>query len=84
MTVAAEGVDPRDVSWEVEDPAYRVYFHGRAGHADEWRVTGARSVNEVVAWANERADGRSYVLYVEVKTAETGLVRLDGFDPNGG
>ncbi|GIT78490.1 hypothetical protein LLS1_01590 [Leifsonia sp. LS1] len=84
MTVAAEGVDPRDVSWEVEDPAYRVYFHGPAGRADEWRVTDARSVNEVVAWANERADGRSYVLYVEVKTAETGLVRLDGFDPNGG
>lgn len=47
MPVAAEGVDPRDVSWEVEDPAYRVYFYGPAGHADEWRVTGARSVNEV-------------------------------------
>jgi hypothetical protein len=75
-------VDPRDQTWEVDRPRYRVYFHDANGASDEYEVTGA-DVDEVATWAEEQREGRSYaVLYVCVPADGLGLVRLAGSDPN--
>lgn len=86
-------MDPRDASWEISSPTYRVYFwraaeapSGTPGHggwsSDEWRLTGARDLHEVLEWADLRSAGRSYTLHVEVDVAEgRGLVNLAGVDP---
>lgn len=78
-----EGVDRRDAEWEVEAPAYRVYFYGDGGsYADEYQLTDA-DVDEVLSWAQERADGRVYVVYVvRDERGSLGLIRLAGRDPN--
>lgn len=81
----ATPVDPRDVRWEVDSPNYRVYFWtGEKGHvAQEFELTGAKDVHEVLAWANENAPvGSTYTLYALVdRNGEPGLVRLAGIDP---
>ena len=91
----ADGVDPRDTTWEASDPVYRVYFWHRppppAGmpadqimwHCDEQRLTGANDVHEVIAWAESRLPaGDQYVLYVEhADGGGRGLIRLAGADP---
>ena len=48
--------------------------------ADEYRLTGAENVQEVLAWAGERVrPDRAYELFVEVKLAgSVRLVRLSG------
>jgi hypothetical protein len=56
-------VDPRDQTWEIDQPRYRVYFHGPAGASDEREITGA-DVAEVIAWVDSHRDARTYVLYV--------------------
>lgn len=89
MTVTARPVDPRDQWWEVDHPAYRVYFFVQpdpgppSGWAsDEWEITGA-DVDEVLTWARENADGRRFIVYVRVDHGDgLGLVRLLGSDPN--
>lgn len=82
MAIEAAQVDPRDTAWEVAGPAYRVYFYDSDQAADEWRLTGASSVKEILDWADGSARGRRYVIYVEVNQLEPGLIRLDGIDPN--
>lgn len=91
----ADLVDPRDVEWEQPNPVYRVYFWHRppppAGipaervmwHCNEQRLTGAKDVHEVIAWAIEQLPaGDHYVLYVEhTDGGRRGLVRLAGVDP---
>jgi hypothetical protein len=73
------GVDPRDETWELVDPRYRVYF--RAGTAcDEWEVSGA-DVREVLAWAEANRGDRTYTLYACVPQDRLGLIRLAGADP---
>ena len=80
-------VDPRDTEWEVDRPAYRVYFWQQldggvdAGWAsEEWQIEGA-DVQEVLAWADADASHRAYGLYV-CSTCEgvPGLIRLNGPD----
>ena len=77
----AIAVDPRDQTWEVDRPRYRVYFHDANGASDEHEIVGA-DVGEVIAWAEARRDTRTYVLYVCVASDGLGLVRLAGADPN--
>ncbi|GGL30153.1 hypothetical protein H9L10_08890 [Phycicoccus endophyticus] len=74
-------VDPRDQTWEIEDPVFRVYFHDQRGTSSEYEVRGAQ-VDEVLDWAARVADGRTFVLYVCVPDEGIGLVRLLGQDPN--
>lgn len=91
-----EGVDPRDTDWEVGWPVYRVYFWHQppapAGvtqehamwHCDEYRLTDAAGVEEVLDWArsNARSD-QTFVIYIEQRDAQrSGLLRLFGADPN--
>lgn len=87
------GVDPRDSRWEDNDPTYRVYFWTRheapdsdpasaAWASDEYEITGATDVREVLEWAD--ADGRDYVAYARNDDEEgPGLIRLVGQDPIG-
>lgn len=81
LRMHATGVDPRDQTWEVDRPSYRVYFHDADGASDEYEVTGA-DVDEVIAWAEDQRGSRTYVLYVCVASDGLGLLRLAGTDPN--
>ncbi|RBY88311.1 hypothetical protein DQ240_05645 [Blastococcus sp. TF02A-26] len=78
----------------MDDPVYRVYFWsgpsaepGSDGvlvvpYCEEWRLTGAADVHEVLAWANgPEARGRVFELFVESSHGELGLLRLAGTSP---
>jgi hypothetical protein len=85
-------VDPRDTAWEVDEPAYRVYFWRQVPQpiglspgfeSEEFEVTGS-DVHGVIAWAEATAGSdRTYTLYALVRRLEqeVGLVRLAGADP---
>ncbi|MDN5919095.1 MAG: hypothetical protein L0I76_29040 [Pseudonocardia sp.] len=74
-------VDPRDQTWELDQPRYRVYFHDAVGATDEHEVMRA-DVGQVIAWAEAQRGERAYVLYVCVPRDGLGLVRLAGVDPH--
>jgi hypothetical protein len=75
-------VDPRDQTWEVYDPEYRVYFWDDDARSDEWELVGC-DVEEALQWAQDSADGRNFTLYaVAVGLEGVGLIRLLGSDPN--
>ena len=78
-------VDPRDQTWELDQPRYRVYFHDADGASDEYELHGG-DVVDVLTWAQAQAQaqraGRSFVVYVCVPGDGLGLVRLQGSDPN--
>lgn len=90
------GVDPRDTQWESDRPVYRVYFWHQPSappgvaqkHAmwscDEYRLSDATDVEEVLDWARSTArSDQTFVVYVEQRDAQRrGLVRLLGVDPN--
>lgn len=86
-----EGVDPRDIEWELDCPVYRVYFWSQpAGgaapamyHAEEHRITGARDVHDVIAWATDKSrPDQVFTLYVEhTAHGSRGLIRLGGEGP---
>lgn len=91
-----EGVDPRDIEWEVDQPVYRVYFWHQPPappgvaqehmgyHCHEHRLTGADDVHEVLRWATDTAQPeQSFTLYVEHDSLERGrgLIHLAGIDP---
>jgi hypothetical protein len=89
--VDVHGVDPRDQTAELDNPAYRVYFwsgdrgSGAAMSCDEYEIAQA-DIHEVVAWADEHAAGRTYSLWACVPDRTTEppglmLVRLAGWDP---
>ena len=76
----AEPVDPRDIEWERDEVAYRVYFW-RGTSSYEWRVTEA-DVSEILAWAHENADGRRITMWVEhTENDQLGMIRLEGWEP---
>jgi len=74
-------IDPRDQSWEVRQPAYRVYFHDARGASYEYEVSGA-DVKRVLEWAEAEKGERTYVLYACATMDGLGLLRLQGQDPN--
>jgi hypothetical protein len=81
-------VDPRDTRWEVSSPTYRVYFWRRVGggyHSEEFQLSGASDIRDVLAWAEERAEGRTFTVYALVNAlGELGLVQLADVDPTAG
>lgn len=90
-----EGIDPRDTEWEVEGPVYRVYFWSQPGapagtsrehvmfHSDEYRLSEAADVGEVLDWARATArHDQTFTLYVEHRHDDRpGLIHLMGVDP---
>jgi hypothetical protein len=93
--VIIELVDPRGVTWEVEQPVYRVYFwhqppappdngQDQIGyHCDEYRLSEAADVHEVIEWArNSARSDQTFVLHLEYRdSGGLGLIRLAGADP---
>jgi len=93
--VETEGVDPRDVTWELDQPVYRVYFWGRGMappevpehlvgyYCRENRVLDAVDVHEVIDWARGAAKpNETFTLYVEHRDSDgLGLIQLAGTDP---
>jgi hypothetical protein len=94
-------IDVRESRWdEPTEPAgpasvYQVEFWTQLNDpppplAPMWqvepiRLAGARDVREVLAWADERAQGRKVTIYVEVNRGpDAGRVRLVGVDPTWG
>jgi hypothetical protein len=59
-------------------PSYRVYFWRQLAHggyeSDEFELRDAVDVREVLGWAEEKAEGRTFTLYVLVEIPERGLV----------
>ena len=80
----SRGVDPRDQTWELSDPIYRVYFHDHNGSSDEHEIQAADGITEVLAWAEATRGERTFVVYACVPKDGLGLVRLHGRDPNEG
>lgn len=78
----AAPVDPRYTTELDDHPSYRVDFWTGDSANDEWRLTGASDVAEVLEWAAERAGGRSVVVYAECILIDgVRLIRLSGQDP---
>jgi hypothetical protein len=51
--------------------------------SDEWELTDADDVADVMSWAESNSGGRRFVIYVRVVTQHgAGLVRLLGRDPS--
>ena len=79
-------MDPRDMRWEVDSPAYRVYLwrpHGNGWESQEFELRNARDAREALDWADREAGSdRIFTLYALVELGgERGLVRLAGVDP---
>lgn len=94
-----EGIDPRSASYESATPAYWVIFWSQPPrpsdvpedvligfHSDEFRISGALDVFEVVRWAESDAECRGYTLYCEVveNDGAVTIARLAGTDPTRG
>jgi hypothetical protein len=79
-------VDPRDASWEEEQPTYRVYFWEADGASSEHELVGATDVTEVLGWADENRGTRTYTAYLVGRDGggQLGLARLHGADPTRG
>jgi hypothetical protein len=94
-------IDIRELRWaEPAEPAgpastYQVEFWTKLSDPEPplaplWQVEAIRlvdvqSIREVLAWADERAEGREVTIYVEVnRGSDAGRVRLVGVDPTSG
>jgi len=82
----AAPVNPTDVTWELDAVAFRVYFwsstDGSSWQSDEWRLVDIPDLMALMDWANEHAEGRTFVVYAEVSNATgVGLIKLTGSDP---
>jgi hypothetical protein len=90
--VKVEEADPFDGRWEENGTTYRVRFWGvktesrtdppLVYESTEINVTNVADVSEVLRWAEDNADGRTFTLYAVVdRGLERGLVHLTGVDP---
>jgi hypothetical protein len=75
------GIDPRDQTWEIPSPTFRVCFHDGKGASDEYELSGG-DVQDVLRWAEAHRRGRTYTVDVCVPRDGLGLIRLAGRDPN--
>lgn len=76
----AQQIDPRDVSTEIADPTYRVYFWDDTGASDEWELAEA-DLDEVLVWIPEHSRGRAHSLWaVHRASGDVAIIRLRGID----
>lgn len=87
-------IDPRDIQWQIDDPAYRVTFWSErestsgtpAWAASEFEVTGpGLEAEDVISWAREHGkDAAHTVVYalVDRRDGRPGLIRLTGREPD--
>jgi hypothetical protein len=85
----ADLVDERDITWEVDQPEFRVLLYDppvaeaaptTMFSTATYRLTGC-SVSQAVAWARDQHHG-GFVVYVVVKSDDQlGAIRLEGVDP---
>ena len=85
----ADLVDERDITWEEDQPEFRVLLYDPA--LDQvtpntmlstamYRLTGC-SASQAVTWARDQRSG-GFVVYVVVKSDDRiGAIRLEGVDP---
>lgn len=83
-------IDPRTSHGSNSSPAYRVYFwvsyNSDEGHrlsssapsleSDEYRITGALDIFQVLSWVNNESCGRAFQVFVESDPRGDGLVDL--------
>jgi hypothetical protein len=96
ITAKYLGRDEAYSTWGVPSPAYQVDFWThlsdrsadmpaeKVGHKqDAYLLTGAADIREVMAWAEENANGRIVVVYAVIpdQARGRGLVHLSGTDP---
>jgi len=94
LTAESLSRDQRAERWQITDTVYIVDFWRKIsappaadpekmGHQQSsFRLSNARDVNEVLAWASDNAAGRSFVVYAWVTSGgEPGLIQLYGVDP---
>lgn len=87
--------EPRET---VYSPCYRVNYWqqphpGIAWNLDAYALTGAKDITEVLRWADEHSNGRSFEVFAEIddepegslqNPRKSGLIRLLGSNPNAG
>jgi hypothetical protein len=85
----------KSIEWEIADPVYRVDFWHRpdpplgvepdqVGYKQHsYEIRNAAGLEEVRIWAEENANGRLFVVYVQIPAAPDGpgVVRITGKDP---
>lgn len=60
------------------------FLFGVEPQRPEWQLTEVADVPEVLTWAEERANGKTFVLYAEfVHEGGHGMIRLLGQEPPG-
>lgn len=77
------GIDPRLYTTELHHVRYRVNFWDTNMASDEWELDEA-DVDEVLAWVEENAKGRTYSVWAVVPDGNRTspmMVRLMGEDP---
>lgn len=79
----AKSVDPRDIDVEWDATEYRVYFWAPDGsRCEEYKLSGAGDVREVVRWADAAAGDRLPEIFVRHdEPSQQGLIRLAGRRP---
>lgn len=73
-------IDPRDETWEIERPRFRVYFW--TGTASEEYELSRTDVHGAIQWAEGQRGDRTYTLYACADVDGLGLIRLAGVDPS--
>lgn len=70
-------VDPRDITWEIDNPKYRVYFwNDRYSACDEYEISDA-SVFDTIEWAKSTSAGRVWELWLVLHSDQgAGQARL--------
>lgn len=77
----ARPADPRDQTFEVADPHYRVFFWASATHSEEWELT-ETDLDEVLDWISQNSRGRPRSLWAATENEDgVGHIRLRGIDP---
>ena len=79
----AQAIDPCDTGIEWDADIYRVYFWSTdGGRCDEYELSDAQDVREVIAWVDSHAGNRVLEIFARHDhPPEQGLIRLAGQRP---